>query len=109
MASLSCVGKIGCSEVNISCISRNLFRCSGIPIRLTQPTLEIYTDMRIVKFIEANNNINTQNKRSRRGVVDKPLVLYPGVPSSIPDSSSLLDETPNPGPVSILPYMLTLR
>ena len=44
--------------VNISCISRNLFRSSGIPIRLTQPTLEIYTDLRILKFIEANNNIN---------------------------------------------------
>ena len=97
--------------VNISCISSNLFRSSGIPIRLTQPTLEIYTDLRVLKSIEANNNtcINTQNKRSSRGVVDKPLVLHPGVPSSIPGSSSLLDETPNPGTVSIIPYMLTVR
>ena len=69
----------------------------------------LYTDLRVLKYIEANNNINTHNKRSRRGVVDKPLVLYPGVPSSIPDSPSLLDETQNPGAVSILPYMLTLR
>ena len=30
--------------------------------------------------------------RSRRGVVEKPLALYPGVPSSIPGSSSLSDE-----------------
>ena len=56
MASLSelCVGKMGCTTVaNISCISRNLFLCSGIPTRLTQPSLEIYTDLRALKFIEA--------------------------------------------------------
>ena len=34
--------------VNISRISRNLFRCTGIPIRLTQPSLEIYTDLHVV-------------------------------------------------------------
>ena len=71
--------------------------------------VEIYTDLQVLKFIEANNNINTQTKRSRRGVVDKPLVLNTGLPSSISGSSSLLDETPNPGTVSILPHMLTVR
>ena len=36
---------------------------------------------------------------SRRGVVDKSLALYPGVPSSIPGSPSLSDVTLNRGPV----------
>ena len=96
--------------VNISRISRNLFWCSKIPIRLTQPSLKNYTDLRVLKFIKKHffycqdiidNITTTQNKRSRRSVVEKQLVLYPGVPNLIPDSSSLLDETLNPGTVSI--------
>ena len=44
-----------------------------------------------------------QTGRSHSVVENKPLVLYPGVPSSIPDSSSLSDETLSHGPVSIGP------
>ena len=36
--------------------------------------------------------------KSRRGVVDKPLTLNPGVPSLIPGSSSPLGETLSHGP-----------
>ena len=36
---------------------------------------------------------------SLRGVMDESLDLYPGVPSSIPGSSSLSDETLSRGPV----------
>ena len=35
----------------------------------------------------------------RRGVMDKSLALYPGVPSSIPGSTSLSDGTLSYGPV----------
>ena len=41
--------------------------------------------------------------RSHPGVMDKPPALYPGVLGSIPDCSSLSDETLGCGPISIWP------